>query len=258
MSILQEDINLFISRAQQKISDITWKVAEDSYDSNVDKTDFLLVEDLMIAITVLQTCNSELTVKQEQYIIHHMTGEGQLYKYPYIDLSYFAIKYVVGDTPGQGVPGVSSFDDILGDPYENNRLNNIFSDLYGKLDNKASKIHQHSEADISNLDKYTQAQVNALLNDKANVVHLHSENDISDLDKYTVAEVNSLIQGRASNTDVRLGTKPINEGDIGDLKIQVYRVSTDEIIYMTYAEWMAAISGGDTNAFNSKFNSKFA
>jgi hypothetical protein len=59
----------------------------------------------------------------------------------------------------------------------------------------APLIHTHVEADITDLDKYTVAEVDAALLLKAEAVHTHLEVDITDLDKYTVAEVDAIVTG---------------------------------------------------------------
>lgn len=62
----------------------------------------------------------------------------------------------------------------------------------------ADASHAHTESDITNLDKYTRAQVDALItavDTGAPAEHTHVEADITNLDKYTQAEVDSLIGG---------------------------------------------------------------
>lgn len=71
-------------------------------------------------------------------------------------------------------------------------------DLQAALDAKADVVHTHVEADITDLDKYTVAQVDTLLNGKADTVHTHVEADITDLDKYTQAEIDAFFEGEDS------------------------------------------------------------
>ncbi len=52
------------------------------------------------------------------------------------------------------------------------------TDLQSALDSKAALNHEHVEADITDLDKYTQAEVDSLLSGKAALNHTHSSNDI--------------------------------------------------------------------------------
>jgi hypothetical protein len=47
-------------------------------------------------------------------------------------------------------------------------------------------LHTHVEADITDLDKYTQAQVDTLLGGKANTAHTHVEADITNLQNYLI------------------------------------------------------------------------
>ena len=99
------------------------------------------------------------------------------------------------------------------------------TDLKNALDNKANIVHTHTESDITDLDKYTQSEVDTLLGDKADTNHTHdaadvvsgqfddarissssvtqheddltiTESQVSDLDKYTQAEVNNLLNDK--------------------------------------------------------------
>ena len=58
------------------------------------------------------------------------------------------------------------------------------TDLQSALDAKAASSHNHVEADITDLDKYSQAAVDALLSGKSNTGHTHVEADITDLGNY--------------------------------------------------------------------------
>lgn len=60
-------------------------------------------------------------------------------------------------------------------------------DLMNLLSQKANLLHNHSEAQIVDLDKYTQAQVDALLADKADLTDLHSHVNKALLDTITDA-----------------------------------------------------------------------
>ena len=60
----------------------------------------------------------------------------------------------------------------------------------------AALTHTHVETDITDLDKYTQSQVDTLLDGKAAAVHTHVETDITDLDKYTQAETDNLLANK--------------------------------------------------------------
>jgi len=78
--------------------------------------------------------------------------------------------------------------------YTETEIQDMFMSFGGFLDEiYANIIHLHTEDDISDLDKYTQDEVNNLLDDKAEEVHSHTENDINDLDKYTQAQVDTKI-----------------------------------------------------------------
>ena len=57
--------------------------------------------------------------------------------------------------------------------------------------------HTHVENDITNLDKYSQAQIDSMMLSKADISHTHFEAAIVDLDKYTLAEVNALLGDKA-------------------------------------------------------------
>lgn len=71
----------------------------------------------------------------------------------------------------------------------------------------APSSHTHVESDITNLDKYTQAQVNSLLGGKADVNHAHLEylnksNNLSDLDNRQTALNNLTNAGAAPANSV--------------------------------------------------------
>jgi len=83
------------------------------------------------------------------------------------------------------------------------------TDLQAELDDKValadSALHQHVEADITDLDKYTTTEVDNLLDDKValadSAIHTHTESDITDLDKYTTTEVDDLLDLKVDLTD---------------------------------------------------------
>jgi hypothetical protein len=56
--------------------------------------------------------------------------------------------------------------------------------LQTDIDGKADNNHSHVESDITDLDKYTQAEVDAALSGKAATGHQHTEADITDLGDY--------------------------------------------------------------------------
>ena len=83
------------------------------------------------------------------------------------------------------------------------------TDLQAELDDKValadSALHQHVEADITDLDKYSQSEVDILLLDKVSLadsdLHQHTESDITDLDKYTTSEADALLDDKVNLTD---------------------------------------------------------
>ena len=68
----------------------------------------------------------------------------------------------------------------------------VNSNLLGGLDKGAFArlVHTHTESEITNLDKYTQAQVDAFLLDKSNTDHLHTSFDITDFTDAVTANPN--------------------------------------------------------------------
>jgi hypothetical protein len=71
--------------------------------------------------------------------------------------------------------------------------------------NKSDVGHTHVEADIIDLDKYSTTQVQAFLALKADISHTHVEAEITDLDKYTQDEVDTLLLGKLT-TGANVGT----------------------------------------------------
>ena len=80
--------------------------------------------------------------------------------------------------------------------------------LQSQIDGKADTVHSHTETDITDLDKYTQAEVDTIsgtlqseIDGKSDTGHAHTESDITDLDKYTQSEVDALIATASGTTD---------------------------------------------------------
>lgn len=78
-------------------------------------------------------------------------------------------------------------------------------------DARTPTAHVHTEADITDLDKYTVSEVNAmiatlntLLASKAATNHAHTESDITDLDKYSQSQVDNLLSSKTDTNDPRL------------------------------------------------------
>lgn len=71
-------------------------------------------------------------------------------------------------------------------------------------DARTPTAHTHVEASITDLDKYTQSEVDAAIGTRATTVHTHVEASITDLDKYTQAEVDAVIGTRAPTVHTHL------------------------------------------------------
>lgn len=94
---------------------------------------------------------------------------------------------------------------------------------WGHIQNKPisypPSTHKHVESDITDLDKYTRAEVDSKLVEKSSINHTHSydsltgiptqfqpishthtESDIIDLDKYTKAEVDGKLSGKSNSS----------------------------------------------------------
>ncbi len=76
------------------------------------------------------------------------------------------------------------------------------TDLQTALDGKAALVHTHVEADITDLDKYTQAQVNTLLAGKANVSHTHTSTQITNSSTVSGASVTDALNTLAAGAAV--------------------------------------------------------
>lgn len=61
-----------------------------------------------------------------------------------------------------------------------------FEQLQTDIDGKANTAHTHVEADVTDLDKYTQAEVDAAMAGKSDTGHQHTESDITDLQDYAL------------------------------------------------------------------------
>ena len=93
--------------------------------------------------------------------------------------------------------------------YTEPEVNTISGSLQTGIDGKSDTGHTHTESDITDLDKYTQAQVDALT---------WTESDITDLDKYTQAQVNTISGVLQTGIDGKSDTGHTHtESDITDL-----------------------------------------
>lgn len=88
--------------------------------------------------------------------------------------------------------------------YTETEVDNLNTTLSGNLqtniDGKSDTGHTHIESDVTDLDKYTQAEVDALT---------WTESDITDLDKYTQSEVDTISGSLQTNIDAK--------GDMNDV-----------------------------------------
>lgn len=140
------------------------------------------------------------------------------------------------------------------------------SDLNSALNGKAATSHTHTESQITDLDKYTQAEVDSAIssitvayNELTGIpstfapsVHQHTESQITDLDKYTQAEVDSAISAITfsyNNLDDVPGSFPPSghthtEADITDLGTYLTDAPSDGTQYARQNGAWAAVSGG--------------
>ncbi|RKY53867.1 MAG: hypothetical protein DRP93_05895, partial [Candidatus Neomarinimicrobiota bacterium] len=72
----------------------------------------------------------------------------------------------------------------------------IDTDIGNLQTGKSDTNHTHLEVDITDLDKYTQLEIDGLLTGKSDTSHTHLEVDITDLDKYTQAETDLLVNDK--------------------------------------------------------------
>lgn len=103
--------------------------------------------------------------------------------------------------------------------------------LQAALDTKSAKGHQHPMTDVLGLPE--------ALNGKANTLHSHSEIDIVDLDKYTQAEVDAFLSNKSDvgHTHV-VGDIP----DIGDHYAPlVHTHDADEVTYDNTVSGLTAV-----------------
>jgi len=111
----------------------------------------------------------------------------------------------------------------------------------------ASTVHNHTESDITDLDKYTQSEVDTIsgslqtnIDGKSDLGHQHTESDITDLDKYTQAEVDSLITSVSGSIITDHGELL---GLLDDDHTQYLRVDGTRALTGTWSYGSASISG---------------
>jgi len=83
------------------------------------------------------------------------------------------------------------------DFYTTGEVDTISGSIQTQIDGKSNTGHTHTESDITDLDKYTQAEVDALT---------WTESDITDLDKYTQAEVDTISGSLSAEIDSDIST----------------------------------------------------
>ena len=103
----------------------------------------------------------------------------------------------------RGQDGTSASSFLVGTYVEARLVREVFTELQGDIAGKAPLAHTHVEADITDLDKYTQAQVDAELASKAPLVHTHVLADVTD--SGTAASRNVPAAGDAAANEVVLG-----------------------------------------------------
>ena len=92
-------------------------------------------------------------------------------------------------------------------------------DLQGELDSKADLVHTHTESNITDLDKYSQSEVDALLLDKSDITHTHAElhthNNKALLDTYdqTNADITNAVTNSHTHTNKALLDSLTSNGD---------------------------------------------
>lgn len=77
------------------------------------------------------------------------------------------------------------------------------------LSGKANLNHDHDGR------YHTKSEITSLLNNKANIIHTHTESQITDLDKYTKAEIDAMMSG-AGNGDMLKSIYDTNNSGIVD------------------------------------------
>jgi hypothetical protein len=111
----------------------------------------------------------------------------------------------------------SNIDDKADITYVDNSVTTLSGNLQTEIDAKAESVHAHTESDITDLDKYTQAEVDNVvstvsgtlqsqIDDKSDVGHAHTESDITDLDKYTQAEVDTISGSLSAEIDADISS----------------------------------------------------
>lgn len=73
------------------------------------------------------------------------------------------------------------------------------TDLQAALDAKATLSHTHVEADITDLDKYTQAEVDSFLSGKAALVHTHTSTEVTNSSTVSGATVTAALDWLKNN-----------------------------------------------------------
>lgn len=110
-----------------------------------------------------------------------------------------------------------------------------------------SDTHKHTEAQITDLDKYTQAEIDAMLSSQK-----HTEADITDLDKYTKAELDALL---ATVQEIATNHISLKDNPHVVTKTQIGLSSVPNAGYSTQAQ---AVAGTVATSFMTPLRTKQA
>lgn len=125
------------------------------------------------------------------------------------------------------------------------------------LSGKADTVHNHVEADITDLDKYTQSEVDSLLSGKADTGHTHDDRYYTETELdggqlnnlyYTETEVDTLLSGKANTshthveadiTDLGSYIEDITEESLSDLQdVTITSIASGEILKWNGTAWI--------------------
>lgn len=113
------------------------------------------------------------------------------------------------------------------------------TDLQNALDGKSDTGHTHVESEITDLDKYTQTEVDNLLEDKANVTQIYYNNIGSSSPIYVkIADINITGAYQKAVFKMNLGISG-DARDVGILDVGVYGSSTYNTFLNTSTHYIA-------------------
>ena len=195
----------------------------------LSKTDFVSSSDIEIVVEGVVDLKKVPTI----------TGGGSI---NYVGKGALVVNgATIYDGRSSGGGGTVNWGDIMGDIA-------LQTDLQAQLALKADVAHTHTESQIIDLDKYTQAQVDSFLSGKSNVGHGHQDTEIVNNSTVTGANVKIALD----NLDIEVG----NKSDVGHGHNDTEIVNTSTVAGANVQVALSTLNSGKANTSHTHTKSQ--